>query len=157
MQKHHIKLTEQDHTELLGLLTKSSLTVKIHRRIQVLLGLDSGKSYKALKKEIGLTYVSMRAIGAKYSNKQPTDTAMSYLSDKARSGRPIEISGTERAKITALACSDAPEGHAKWTLRLLADKVVELGICEELSHTHAGEILKKTTYNPILNARGALV
>jgi len=66
------------------------------------------------------------------------------LCDAPRPGRPIEIDGNQRAYITALACSDAPEGHARWTLHLLAEKVVEAGICESLSHTMVGKILKKT-------------
>lgn len=67
------------------------------------------------------------------------------LHDKARSGRPIVIDGKQRAKVTALACSAAPEGHARWGLRLLADKVVELGYCDSISHTQVGNILKKTS------------
>ncbi len=66
------------------------------------------------------------------------------LFDKARSGRPVEIDGQQRAKITALACATPPEGHARWTLRLLADKAVELQYCEHLSHNAVKEILKKT-------------
>ena len=66
------------------------------------------------------------------------------LFDQPRSGRPVEISGIQRAKITALACSTPPEGRARWSLRLLADKVVELGYSEHLSHTQARKILKKT-------------
>jgi putative transposase len=66
------------------------------------------------------------------------------LFDRPRSGRPIEIDGRQRAKITALACSKPPAGRARWTLRLLADKVVELGYCQSLSHTAARKILKKT-------------
>jgi len=46
--------------------------------------------------------------------------------------------------ITALACTDAPEGHAKWSLTLLADKAVELGIVDEISRAQVGRILKKT-------------
>jgi transposase len=66
------------------------------------------------------------------------------LFDQPRSGRPIEIDGGQRALITALACSKPPAGRARWTLRLLADKVVELGYCQSLSHTAARKILKKT-------------
>lgn len=66
------------------------------------------------------------------------------LADKARSGRPQRIDGSVRAKITALACSEAPEGHARWTLRLLAERAVELGFCDSLSHNAVKEILKKT-------------
>jgi hypothetical protein len=67
------------------------------------------------------------------------------LHDAPRSGRPIVIDGVQRAKITALACSDAPEGHDRWTLRLLAEKVVEHGFCDTISHTMVGNVLKKTT------------
>jgi transposase len=67
------------------------------------------------------------------------------LTDKPRSGRPLEIDGTARAKITALACSEAPTGHARWTLRLLADKAIQLGFVESISHNAVKEILKKTT------------
>jgi transposase len=66
------------------------------------------------------------------------------LSDKPRSGTPRRISGQARAKITALACSAAPAGHARWTLRLLADRSVKLGFCESISHNAVKEILKKT-------------
>jgi len=69
------------------------------------------------------------------------------LFDQPRSGRPIEIDGKQRAHITALACSTPPEGRARWTLRLLADKVVELGHCPRLSHTAARKILKKTNFD----------
>ena len=71
------------------------------------------------------------------------------LYDQPRSGRPIEIDGQQRAKITALACSTPPAGRARWTLRLLADKAVELGHCQRLSHTAARKILKKTTSDRI--------
>lgn len=66
------------------------------------------------------------------------------LKDKHRKGRPIVIDGEQRAQLTALACSEPPEGYARWHLRLLADKAVELGFCEHISHTEVANILKKT-------------
>ena len=66
------------------------------------------------------------------------------LFDQPRSGRPIRIDGVQRARITALACSAPPAGHARWSLRLLADKAVELEYCDTLSHNAVKEILKKT-------------
>ena len=68
----------------------------------------------------------------------------SALSEKPRSGKPRVISGESRARITALACSETPEGHARWTLRLLADKAVEFGLVDSISYKTCGEILKKT-------------
>lgn len=55
------------------------------------------------------------------------------------------IDGEQRAKITALACRKAPEGYERWSLRLLADRVVELGYCAHISYKYVGEVLKKTS------------
>lgn len=69
------------------------------------------------------------------------------LTDKPRSGKPPVIKPEAKAKITALACSDAPSGYARWTLRLLADKAVEMNYIESISHMEVGRILKKTPYS----------
>lgn len=69
------------------------------------------------------------------------------INDRKRSGRPAVFSGKQRANITALACSEAPEGHSQWSLRLLADKAVELSIVDDISHTDVRRILKKTKSN----------
>ena len=68
----------------------------------------------------------------------------SALQDKPRSGKPPRIEADARAKITALACSEAPAGHARWTLRLLADRAVKLGFVDSISHNAVKQILKKT-------------
>lgn len=77
------------------------------------------------------------------------------LHDRPRPGQPCRIDGVARAKITALACSAAPLGHARWTLRLLADKSIELGFCAAISHSTIGEVLKKTDSNRTVGSRGA--
>ena len=73
----------------------------------------------------------------------------SALLDKARPGRPVRIDGTQRAKITALACSAPPEGHARWSLRLLADKAVESQLCDSVSHNAVKGVLKKIRENAL--------
>jgi hypothetical protein len=66
------------------------------------------------------------------------------LFDRPRSGRPVRIDATQRAGITAPACSAPPEGHARRSLRLSADKAVESQSCEAVSHNAVKEVLKKT-------------
>ena len=56
-----------------------------------------------------------------------------------------KVTGEVEAHIIALACGKPPKGYAKWTLRLLADKSVELGYVDSISHTQVGRILKKTS------------
>ena len=70
------------------------------------------------------------------------------LHDRARPGRPPKITGEIEAQITVLAGSDPPPGHTKWSLRLLADKVVEVGYLKSISHVAVANRLKKTRGNP---------
>jgi putative transposase len=77
------------------------------------------------------------------------------LYDKPRTGRPPTIDGEAEAKLVMLACSTPPEGRAKWSLQLLADKMVELGYVEHISDTWVMKRLKKTSSNPGRSRVGA--
>jgi transposase len=63
--------------------------------------------------------------------------------------RAVVFDGEFEARLTALACSEVPEGHARWTVRLLADKAVELKFASSVSHMTAHRILKKANLNLI--------
>jgi transposase len=69
------------------------------------------------------------------------------LIDRARPGQKPKLTDRQCAHLIAIACSDAPEGHDHWTLRLLADKVVELGFADAFSHEAVRTVLKKTSLN----------
>jgi transposase len=139
MKKQHVQLTENDRIYLKELLSKGELAVKSYKRALALLELDRGKTYMAVAKTIQTSHITVSKWSRKYA-----DVGLNILIDQPRSGRPPEIDGAQRAKVTALACSDPPEGYARWSLRMLADRAVELGYVEHISHTQVGEILKKT-------------
>jgi putative transposase len=139
MKKQHITLTASERDHLGALLAKGSLPAKTFKRATALLELDRGKTFTEVAATLNLTTVTLAALRDKYKA-----SALDCLYDAPRSGRPIVIDGTQRAKVTALACSTAPTGHDRWTLRLLAEKVVEAGFCDAISHTTVGTILKKT-------------
>jgi putative transposase len=143
MEKQHIKLSESDQTFLTDLLSKGILKVQKYKRATALQLLNSGKTLVETMNILQISYPTLLSWRDKYQSE-----GLSFLDDKPRSGRPLEIDGLQRAKITALACSETPEGHADWSLRLLADKVVALGYCEHISHNHVGVILKKMRSNP---------
>ena len=65
------------------------------------------------------------------------------LKDKPRSGAPHKIDGDLKALVIATACSPAPHGHTRWTLRMLAERIVELEVIEQISHESVRDILKK--------------
>jgi transposase len=140
MNKQHITLSDTDRSTLEHLLSHGVLSAKKFKRATALLELDRGKTLVEVAATLQITYPTVSAWRDGY-----TATGLSCLDDAPRSGRPIEVDGHQRAKITALACSDAPHGHARWSLRLLAEKAVESGLCEHVSHTLVGDVLKKTT------------
>jgi putative transposase len=149
MKKQHVQLSDEDREFLEALISKGELTAKAYRRALALLELDRGQTYTAVSGTLQVSIPSLSNWAAKYR-----ETGLQILHDQPRSGRPIEIDGSQRAKITALACSDPPEGYAKWSLRLLADKVVEMRYCDHISHTEVATILKKTNSSHISSALG---
>ncbi len=142
MIKERIQLTDAERCELKTLLAKGKLAVKIFKRATALLELDRGQTLSAVAKTLGVSYPTVLFWRDKYQEQK-----LQCLYDAPRSGRPIEIDGAARAKITALACTPAPKGHGRWKLSLLAEKAVELKYCEHVSATQVRNILKKTNSN----------
>lgn len=76
-----------------------------------------------------------------------TEGLEAALKDRARPGAPKKVHTDTEAAIVALACSGAPEGRNRWTIRLLKDKIIELGIVESISKSHLQRVLKKINLN----------
>lgn len=139
-QKNHLELSDAEVSSLTSLISSGRLPAKVFRRATALLELSRGRSLAEVAQTLSVTYQTVAAWRDSYHER-----GLDALHDKARSGRPVRIDGRQRAKITTLACSAPPEGRARWTLRLLADRAVELGYCESLSHNAVKEVLKKTS------------
>jgi putative transposase len=143
MKKQHVSLTDADRTHLQDLIKKGSLPAKTYKRALALLELDRGRTFTEVAEIVGVVLQTTSTWAQKYK-----ESGLEFLSDKPRPGRPPVIDGLQRAKIMALACSDPPEGHERWSLRLLADKAVKLEIVDEISYGEVRLILKKTNSNP---------
>lgn len=128
------------------------MAVKTYRRATALLALHRGASYADVARQVQVRYATLLDWAKAFR-----DSGLELLIDKARSGRPLQISGPERAALTALACSPAPEGYSQWSLRLLAGKSVELGHCARMSASSAHGILKKTSCGPSRSVSGVSV
>jgi transposase len=135
-----IQLSETDRSSLTQILTKKETSAREQTRARVL---DLLARKKPPEKIANLLKVGIATV---YNiQKRFLETGFeSALYDRPRSGKPPVIKPEEKARITALACSDAPSGYARWSLRLLADKAVEMGYIEAISHTEVQRILKKT-------------
>src|SRR5205085_9122381 len=104
MSKSHVILSEADQQELTRLLHQSDLKSKVFKRVTALLELHKGKSIEEVRKILGLCYPTMAKLIANYEL-----SGLECLKDKSKPGRPPGISGQQRAAITALACSAAPD------------------------------------------------
>jgi transposase len=144
MQQEPLSLSQADHDFLLTVSAKGRTAAKVFKRATALLELHRGQTLSAVAASLRVT----RQTVAQWRNNYQA-AGLQALEDQPRAGRPVRIDGRQRAQLTALACSTPPAGRARWTLRLLADKAVELGYCERLSHTKARQILKKTLSSPI--------
>lgn len=142
MQKEHVKLSQADQEFLMTIISKGQLPARVFKRATALLELNRGKTLSAVSETLQVSYQTVAQWRDNYQA-----SGLQALEDKERKGRPVLIDGKSRASITALACSTPPAGRARWTLRLLADKAVELGYCQSLSHTKARSILKKMNCN----------
>ena len=142
MKKQHLKLNEADERYLTAYLSRGQVQARILRRATALLQLNQGATIQAVADTLNVKHWTVSIWRNNYLT-----SGLDFFCDQPRSGRPVAIDGEQRVKITALACSDTPLGRAKWSLRLLAEKIVELEFCEEISPTQVGKILKKTNYS----------
>jgi len=135
-----VELSTDELRSLKTILRRGTTTARMQRRARVLDLLHRGQHPTSIAATLGVSLPTVFNIKRRYLE-EGFDSA---LLDKPRSGKPPRILGDARAKITALACSQAPEGHARWTLRLLADRAVKLGFVDSISHNAVQQILKKT-------------
>jgi len=149
MKKEHVRLTDEELSYIDQLLSKGNLPVRKQKRAIGLRELHRGKTYREVATMLGMSYPAVHSWGKKYR-----EEGLAFLDDKPRPGRPTEITGIAKGKVTALACSKPPKGYSRWSLRLLADTAVELELVEHLSHSEAGKILKKTAFQFIEKDNG---
>jgi len=127
-----------DKSVLHELLKKGSMKSRTYKRVMGLLELDKGQTLKSVKSIAMLSANSLGKLAKRYKSE-----GLACLYDNPRPGRPIKINQSQKDQLTVLSCSEAPKGYSQWSLRLLADKMIELGHCESISHTQVGNVLKK--------------
>lgn len=150
MIRYTIKLTKSEVDELLAIINKGSHTSQTFRTAYILLNCDEGKyAQKVTNEQISkVLKIGMRTIDR--VKKRFVEEGFEAVLERRPTSRIYETKsdGDVEAKLVTLCCSEPPEGFAKWSLRLLADKMVELKYVESISHVTVRSILKKTNLNP---------
>jgi putative transposase len=136
-----VKLPKNELRSLTSIIKRGTTSARTQTRARILDLLHRDRHPEEVSSALQVSLQTIFNVKRRYLS-EGFDAA---LFDKPRSGRPVRIDGTQRARITALACSTPPEGYARWSLRLLADKAVELQVCEAVSHNAVKEILKRTS------------
>jgi hypothetical protein len=151
MIKYTIKLSKEEVLDLTAIVNKGSHTSQSYRASYVLLNVDEGdfSHGKSTNAEIcKVLKIGMRTVDR--IKQRCFDGGLDRALERDRGVRVYDkkVDGDLEAKIVQLCCSKPPKGFAKWSLRMLADKVVELGYVDSLSYVSVHNTLKKTNLSP---------
>jgi len=138
-----VHLNEQEREELRQYLRKGKSSARSLTRARILLLADDERDDEEIAETLKVSKSTIIRIRTRYCE-GGLDSA---LHEKARSGAPSKIDGRIEAELTLLACSDPPDGRSKWTVRLLADKLVEIEVVDSISHKSVQRLLKKMKLN----------
>ena len=146
MIKYKIILSKTEHEQLIDIISKGVHSSQLYRTAYILLHSDEGKyGDKIIGKEISkFLKISMRMVDR--AKQRCVEIGFEACLDRKPIEQPKErkVDGDLEAHIIALSCSQAPKGFSRWSLRMLADKVVELKYAESISHETVRKALKKT-------------
>jgi len=153
MKKTQIKLNKKIRAALEDFCTKGVHNVRLVNRAKIILALDTStkqikESHDDVAKQFG---VSRQTINNTINDFLNAKDISIFLQRKKRETPPVppKVTGELEARIIALACGEVPKGYARWTLRLLADKCVELHYSDSMSHMTIKRLLKKTNLSLI--------
>lgn len=144
--EYRVTLTTEERELLHDISHNGKRSAKTVLNALILLAIDKGEYQKNIAKSdeavAQILSVTARTI---YNTKQRfvEEGLEAALERKPSPPRRIRYDGDTQAHLTALACSKAPDGHASWSLRLLADKMIELEYAENISHETVRRLLKK--------------
>jgi len=149
MTKYKVTLTEDEHTELMDTINKGCHTSQKFRAAYILLNCDEGKfADKVTNEQMSkVLKIGMRTIDRvkKKFVEEGFDAVLERKSPDREYDRKAD--GEVEAHLITLCCSEPPQGYARWSLRLLADKLVELKYVDSISYETVRRELKKTNYS----------
>ena len=140
-KKYIVKLESKERDHLLDITRKGAIGARKMKRAQILLKADEGWKDEDIIKALNTSRSTVERTRKRFVE-GGLDKA---LNEDPRPGQRTKLDGNAEAYLVALTCSDAPGGRDHWPLRLLADKLVELGIVTSISHETVRQTMKKTT------------
>jgi transposase len=140
-KKYLINLSDEERQMLLDMTHKGSIKARKFKRAMILLKADENLTDPQIMTALNVSRPCVERIRKRFV----TGGLEHALNEDPRPGQKRKLDGRGEARLFATACSKAPEGYEHWTLRLLAGKLVELGVVEDISYETVRRTLKKTT------------
>jgi transposase len=140
-KKYLINLSNEERQALLEMTHKGEIKARKFKRAMILLKADEGLSDPQIMAALNVSRPCVERIRKRFV----ADGMERALNEDPRPGQKRKLDGRAEATLIATACSDAPDGHEHWTLRLLAGKLVQLGVVDAISHETVRRTLKKTS------------
>lgn len=142
-KKYVVKLTEEERSYLLDMLKKGVDRARKLTRARILLLSAQGKTDRFIATVLEVSTQTVRNIRKRFAE----EGLEAALNDRPRPGAQAKLDAKGEAFLIALACSDPPQGRECWTMQLLADRLVELGIVDSISDETVRRVLKKKGSN----------
>jgi transposase len=143
-KKYIISLTDQERETLLALTKKGSLPARKLNRAHILLQADAGASDTAIAAGLHVGTATVERIRKRFVE----GNLEGALTERPRPGGTPKLDGKGEATLVACACSTPPDDHKVWTMQLLADKLITLGVVDSISDETVRRTLKKTISSP---------
>jgi transposase len=145
-----VHLTEVERDVLEKFVAQGKKSARAINRARILLLADEGRNATEIANILGISRGTVYNVRKQY-NQQEQEHILDCLHEKPRRGRPIKIDTRVEANVTMIACSEPPEGSARWTLHMIADKLVQLEVTDSISHESVRRALKKNKLKPWLS------
>jgi transposase len=157
VKKYVVKLTEEERDRLNELIRKGKRSAQLLRKARILLKADVSDAGEGWSDSAIAAALDTSIATIERTRRQLVEEGFEAVLTRKyspKSARPRIFDGAAEAKLIALTLSPAPDGFARWSLRLLEEKVVELHIVERASDNTIGRTLKKTVSNRICGSNG---
>jgi transposase len=138
-----VALTKAEREALEQFVARGKKSARAITRARILLLADEGRKDKELMEILGISRGTAHNVRKKYQQKAHGHI-LELLQEAPRSGRPIVFDQRVEAKATLIACSTPPSGSGRWTLHLIADKLVKLEVADSISRESVRRLLKNT-------------
>src|SRR4051794_25722044 len=144
VKRYRVTLSDEERDQLQGLSRKRTAPVRTVRRAQALLLAAEGKTDEVIAEQLRMGVATLERLRRRFVE----EGLEASLRERPRPGARPKLGPKEQAFVVALACTKPPEGRERWTMQLLADRVVELQIVPDITDEAIRRLLKRTSSSP---------